>query len=277
MKIDSFSCFEKRQALRPEQSWALLQSKLKDFADRPEYQGLVDNEAKVLMSGPEADFDEQVMNIKQEAWAKESGKTIEEWKRKKELNQANLAEMGVTLLLDRVLGKEFMVVRSTDYDDYENSVDNFIIDRASGAVVCGVDEVWSSERDKGPSIKEKKTRDKMNKGGVQLKYGLALNTDSGQLTPRRLRNLPIFYSSLNSSELESLVTALSSDDQELKPEALLIYKKLVESISEQHTYFLENCSLDGNLDPKLLQRRQSLMKNLHAFTASLTKMRGKYE
>lgn len=63
----------------------------------------------------------------------------------REKNPANIAEIATTLLFDKVLNKDFIIVRASTYDDYENGADHLIIDKQSGAVICGLDEAILGE------------------------------------------------------------------------------------------------------------------------------------
>ncbi|MFA5163429.1 MAG: hypothetical protein WC441_02755 [Patescibacteria group bacterium] len=259
-KID-LSQFEPKKNLEPRPEYYLgsLQASLRALSEKPGYKGFMDTEGKIIMSGSEADYDKKNIDIKERAWAQEKGLSWEEWTIKKESDPANLAEMGITLLFNRVLGDKFAVLRASDYDDYENGADNIIVDRESGAVICGIDDVLGRDGDDGSQKKAVKIKNKMDKGGARIKYGAAM--EDGQLTSRSLEHVPLFYFSLSKAELNDLLHSLAENS---KPSAKEkgVYKKLIESLGNQYAQFSADKSL-----------HRDLQKNLASFAPSLEKMR----
>lgn len=252
---------EKKMPWHPELQLPALQEKLRKLSGRPEYKDFVDKDGRILMTGPDGGYDQKNLEIKEKAWAREQRISHDNWLLKRESNPPNLAELGLTLLFDRVLGDKFFILRASDYDDYENGADNIIIDRASGAVICGVDDVLGNVGDDGGEKKEDKIRKKMAKGGINLKYGATIN--EGKLISKPLSNLPLFYFSLSKDELDSLLASLVHND---KPDAAeqKIYQKLIGSLSDQHAKFSSDKSLNRNLQ-----------RNLVNFLPSLEKMKAK--
>ncbi len=66
-------------------------------------------------------------------------------KEEKEKNFGELWEKAKTVILNKIIGTEFIVVRASKHDDYENGVDNIIINKETGNVVCAFDEVSAEE------------------------------------------------------------------------------------------------------------------------------------
>ncbi|PKM87038.1 hypothetical protein CVU83_03460, partial [Candidatus Falkowbacteria bacterium HGW-Falkowbacteria-2] len=158
---------------------------------------------------PDREEDERLVIMQEKQWSKEVGKSIETWKRDKERDPSSLTEMGLTVCLQRLLPERFMVVRSSAYDDYNNGVDQLIIDRETGMVVCGIDEVIERTGDTGPSKKEEKVRNKMQKGGAKVKYGARVV--EGKLVLGSIGRVPAFYISLSKSDLVKLGAALEEE------------------------------------------------------------------
>lgn len=117
-------------------------------------------------------------------------------------NPAILCELVVTVLLQKLLPERFVVVRASKYDDYNNGVDNLILDQESGNVICGLDEVISRSDFHGVSKKELKLRNKMEKGGFQIKYGAKFK--DAKLSLESLKNIPAFYLSMDKTDLVKL-------------------------------------------------------------------------
>lgn len=262
-KIDLNALGKKKMedSLHSELFLSSLQEVFRNIAKRPEYAGIMDSEGKVKMLGAEAEKDLEYLIIKEKAWAREKGLSHGEWLLKKESNPANLAEMGITALLDRFLGDRFAVLRASDYDDYENGADNLIIDRESGAVICGIDDVISREGNDGENKKEDKVLHKMKRGGARLKYGLALK--EGNLVPAQLRNVPIFYLSISKPELTELLSSLCHNDSPGVVEKRA-FSQLMESMISQYHRFIDN---DHISDRSLRANLESLEDPLEAMRA----------
>jgi hypothetical protein len=173
--------------------------------------------------------DEELVVAQEEQWAQESGKSREKWLEDKEKNPANLTEMALTLMLQKLLPDRFMIVRSSVYDDYNHGVDQLILDRESGEVICGIDEVIERSYYNGPSKKEEKIEKQMLKGGFQVKYGAKFV--NGALSLQSLRNIPAFYLALKKEDLDDLVESLASDQVSEKEIELL--NKLKQSLTSQ--------------------------------------------
>lgn len=65
-----------------------------------------------------------------------------------------------TVIFNKFLGKDSIVVRSSEYDDIINGVDNILIDKKTGKTICAFDEVCDINREifkkKREKILEKK-------------------------------------------------------------------------------------------------------------------------
>ncbi|MDD2680939.1 MAG: hypothetical protein PHE20_02410 [Patescibacteria group bacterium] len=206
-----------------------------------------------MIEHPEWEQDEALCDDKENAWARESGKSLEQWRLDKEKNPSNLTEIALTLVLQKLLPPNLMVLRSARYDDYENGVDQLIVDRNTGLVVCGIDEVINIEGNTGKSKKEKKVTNKMLQGGAQVKYGARV--ENGALLLGKLKNIPAFYLSLDKNELADLCESLEQEEATVSERTLL--SRLRTSLSEQIKLY----------EP--LPLSPSLKLNLNAFQESL--------
>jgi hypothetical protein len=152
------------------------------------------------------------------------------WKEHKSLEKNSQMEMAITLLLSKMLGNEFLVVRTAPIDDYDNGVDNIILDYTTGEVVGAFDEVHQSDNGERLSKKKEKIQKVADRGGAKVRYGLKL--ENGKLTRAELSGVPVFYLGLNSDELVGLVTALRDDDTTSMEN---IFKKLIDSLKTQQS------------------------------------------
>lgn len=214
----------------------------------------LNKEAAISMTDhPDWEKDESVSEEQEKQWAKETGKDHSQWRNDKEKNPSNLTEIALTLSLQRLLPSNLMVVRSARYDDYNNGVDQLIINRDNGSVVCGIDEVIDRQGNLGPSKKEEKITRKMLQGGARVKYGACVK--DGALHLESLKNIPAFYLSLDKKELASLCESLEEEDTTVSERALLT--RLIDSLNEQIKVY------------KSLSLSQGLQSNLNIFQESL--------
>ena len=213
------------------------------------------------MSGNDEESSRALIDAKETLWAQDSGKTKELMLADREKNPANIAEISTTLLFDKVLREEFIIVRASTYDDYENGADQLIIDKKTGAVICGLDDaiLGSSAKDDGEK-KKLKIDKKMQSGGAKIKYGATIN-EAGSLERKNLNHIPIFYFNLEKSEMNNILKSLTTDNQELTKDEMLVYGKLINSLLEQAAEYKNDESL-----------HLELRNNLQNFTPSLNKM-----
>jgi len=187
---------------------------------------------------------------------------VEQYLKNKDAQKSNQAEMAITALLHKVLKDRFIVVRASTFDDYMHGMDNLILDRETGAVICAFDEVLRNESDEpGASKKLDKIKKHALSGGKQAKYGIALDGD--KLVRSALQNVPVFYLELKSTDLENLANDLL-ENFDKEPTALeqKLFSLLVGSIDEQKK-LLERLPL-----PKVTENK------LRAFSESLGVLRG---
>jgi hypothetical protein len=262
-KID-LSKFEKRadKIESPETYLPALKKSLESLSNRlnSQFGNFVDPDGQITLSGQETEQDLALIEDKQNLWAKDLGKTKETMLSEREKNPANIAEVATTLLFDKVLNKEFIIVRASVYDDYENGADQLIIDKETGAVICGLDDaiLGSSEKDTGEK-KKLKIDKKMKSGGAKIKYGLTVN--NSKLERKNLNHIPIFYFNLNKIEMNGILKSLSENESQLTTKEMNVYTKLINSLLDQ----FEKYSSDDSL-------HFDLKNNLNKFTPSLKKM-----
>ncbi|MBD3208758.1 MAG: hypothetical protein GF370_04920 [Candidatus Nealsonbacteria bacterium] len=150
-------------------------------------------------------------------------------------------EMLKTALFDQFLGKSFHVLRTSKHDDYFNHLDNILVDKETGEMVCAFDEV-SVLADSDPRIKKQRFREKENKvfnanasGGGKLDYAFQVVNEEGNknIVPAKVENVPVFWIPLSGSTVEKAVRKFGSyEKQDIKYEKE-VFDYLIRKIYEQ--------------------------------------------
>ncbi len=202
---------------------------------------------------------------------KERDEKVSAWEGRRELSKPMLLEKAVTAVFHKVLKDEFMVVRSSEFDDYENGADNIIINKETGDVVCAFDEVRESsvavrktreeeidERTRTED-KQEKIKRKAKKGGTKIKYGFG--SKEGKLVRQEIKEVPMFYISVQAEELDDLLEKMDYEAEKPNQTELEIFDKLLISLNEQvETLQTENLP-------------QGVSSNLSSFKGSLSKIK----
>jgi len=175
-------------------------------------------------------------------------------------------EMLTHAVLYKNLGKRFVVVRSSYYDDIHNKIDNGLFDRETGDPICTFDEVGDTKgrifEDKQAAVRDRNVA----KGGGTMKYGLKLeNTDSGKkFVPGIVRNVPLFYIALPKDRIEKGIKEFVPSQTEQSE----FEKKLFEYFLQAIAFQIQGLELyGGRLD-------ENLKKRLGAFKKTIEEVRG---
>ncbi len=167
---------------------------------------------------------------------------VEVWKEEKEKSEGSLAEMAVTLLMHKFLKDDFYVLRTNPYDDYAHGVDNVIIEKKTGAVVCTFDEYMGSDEDDRFIKKLDQERGKAMKHGATVTYGLGVENGEGggkrKIVPQTVRDIPTFALPISKEESHALISELSEDLND--DVSMEVFAKIITSLSEQSGYYKEN-------------------------------------
>lgn len=238
--------------IRPEEYREFLEHKLADNGREVNEElgeDFLDDKGTVLMSGgADLESDQKFVVDLENNWAREQHKTVEEWRYSKDKNPATITEMAVTASLHRLLKERFIVARASVYDDYRYGIDNVLIDKETGAVVCGLDEVLGHEGDDGAAKKEEKIKKILAKGGASLKYGATIK--EGKLERQSLKNIPTFYLSLSKEELDNLLKDLKDNNEATDRERALAAKIILslEQQAERNMAEVKNETLANNFE-----------------------------
>lgn len=156
-------------------------------------------------------------------------------------------EMLVTAILGKFLGKDFIVARSSRYDDIKNQIDNLILEKETGNVICAFDEVGDT---RGPRFEEKKEAilDKDREQGGFLKYGLKI--EEGELKLDLQKNIPIFYLALKEGFIKKGVKEFISSSEDKSDFEGKLFEHFKTSILSQ----ISALQLELKLSPEIEKR-----------------------
>jgi len=162
---------------------------------------------------------------------------LERYKKNKLNHRGTIVEMAITSILYKFLHEDFVVMRASIYDDYKNGVDNVIVNKHTGEVICAFDEVYEGYKSDRLEAKVGKVVRKAKQGGAEIKYGFTfIKDESGHpsISKQAIKNIPTFYLSLSVVELEKLLTDMSFDSVDsLSMSEAEIFNHLLDSLSEQ--------------------------------------------
>ncbi len=186
-----------------------------------------------------------------------SGMIYENWSKKKREAKSAKVEKFFMVLFRKALGPDFLVMRSSDYDDYKNSVDMIIVNKKTNEVIATFDDVHDRNNGERTAEKNKKIIKQAQSGGVSIEYVPVII--DGQITKKKYSNVPNFYllSTLDEFiEAEekmdySNIDSLSNEFEEK------LYTKFASAIIQQSQMLLQQEKV-----PNVLKRR---LENVSSF------------
>jgi len=188
---------------------------------------------------------------------------IEIWRQESRKNMGSQMELLAMILFHKFFSKDFMVVRSSTYDDYKNGIDMILVDRRTGAVICAFDSVIGYPASDRIEEKKETIEEIVGRDGATLKYGFRVKQEYGKptLEEKELESLPIFCLQVAPDEFQALFDSL-------------IIKK-GENPSEVETAIVENIlhQMESQCQ-KLLNTRPKpqVRENIHLTHNSIKKM-----
>lgn len=212
---------------------------------------------------PQAAIREDMEIVKgwQEQWDKEEFGDLpkEEIEKEKLKNKGEQFEMLKTAILYKFLGGEFIVTRTSRFDDIKNKVDNIVLEKETGNLVCALDEVGDIA---GEIFEEKQAqvleRNRKEKGG-RLKYGI--KSEKGKLVMGEVENLPVFYFALPSEYIREGLKNLTPSFEEKSEYEEKLFTYFVASINSQ----IKSLHLEPYLDPTLKKHLDHFEKSIQKF------------
>lgn len=226
--MEKFSNFENR-AERGEEA---LEERLKKIAAELRESDIdvddfcrIDMEAYEPLYGRQAKKDMYEIKQREEKWQKERpGKKGE----RRKMTNGEKMEMFKTALFHKAIGKNFFVLRSSPFDDYNNGIDNVIVEKKTGAVVGAFDEVVAN----GKTEKEGKVAARNTRGGAFLKYGIGAAAGT-KTVKQNNSHIPLFYLALEEKELNDAINDFNLSEEEFSELEKELLKKLAASVKEQ--------------------------------------------
>lgn len=200
--------------------------------------------------------------------AKESDVTDEmrtEFKEKRAKSKSELAEMISSYVMFKFLGDDYIIARASTYDDYRG-VDNIIVNKKTGAVICAFDDVHediynNDERDTALEEKKQLAIKIAEAGGQKIKYGFGM--EDGKIVKKELSNVPKLFLRFSVADLDNAIDTIDCSDINNKTEGeSLIFNRIIEQLVSQvdelrshstNTEYLKNLESVNNLAPYTYQ------------------------
>lgn len=234
-----------------------LKKRLESYSEsvNKEYgQNFLSPDCRIIASGPEAESDLAWALEREKEWSGKAGISLETWQKDKEKHLGTTTEMAITVALNELIGSDFIVARACDYDDYRHGIDSVIIDKKSGKVICGFDEVLDN-MGYDELAKKAKLKKLIDKGGAEIKYAATIK--DGELIRDSFRNVPSFYVSLSKLELSRLMEYIRSGKaEEGAEEREKIFARILNSLREQ--------SLSLDTDKRLRREAEAAISSLES-------------
>lgn len=240
----------------------------------------VDNECRVDMKAFQGKYEQEeidqdnreIARIRESIRLKDSekrGKSLseQEFEKINKRRAGNRLEVLKTAIFHKNLGSEFIVVRSSLYDDIKGGVDNLILEKKTGNLVCAFDEVASSKKagEKGRQIYEKKKArilKKNTEGGSSLKYGLKMDRKKSGMSFNlgKVENIPIFYLALSPETVQQGIRNFRASIAEQSDFEKSLFNSFLRSMRSQANILINSAgkSLTPELKQSLLVFKDSL-------------------
>ena len=173
------------------------------------------------------------------------------------MTKGSVFEIFKTSLFNKFLKEDFLVLRTSRYDDIKNGVDNMILEKNGKNVICAIDDVTQTKLSTYFEEKKKEILHKnLELNGVKIKYGVYFEKDrNGQRVLKKgpLENIPLFYLPLTQDYLKeglnNFIPSLNEySDYEKKLmkyflEAFMLQIRMMELESYKNDEFLKKISI----------------------------------
>jgi hypothetical protein len=168
---------------------------------------------------------------------------IAAWKTERNKHDGALAEKAITILMYQFLKDEFFVLRTNTYDDYAHGIDNLIIEKSTGAVVCTFDEFIGSVDDERFQKKLTRERKQAQKQGATIEYGLGLvrgENGASYFECTAVRHVPTFTLPIQKEELSGLIQSLGDTvDRTSEGAHISLFSHIATSLAEQARTYMD--------------------------------------
>ena len=196
---------------------------------------------------------------------KEDDESFEDCDNRKENKHSSIFEMLVTVIFNKILKEEFVVVHTSKGDDFKHHADNVIIEKKTGNVICTLDEANVDVESKRYYKKLDEIKKYNKKNGTTIEDGVKLNKEN-KLVETTIRNVPLFLLQISEKRLKEVLEKmdinLGKDGSEIgiSEIELEVFDELIKSLVRQ---------TDMLLNEKLPEK---VKENIKRFSDSLEKI-----
>lgn len=177
-------------------------------------------------------------------------------------NLNRMFEIAKTVIFNEYFCNGLIVCRSSLYDDFENNVDNLIIDKKNGDIICAFDEVFdlnSAEKAVENKYKRKKKLINQKCRLVRLKYGVSILEKNGEKNRQVIKGsfdkIPWFVLSISKKDLLDLLKNLGNEEYE---------RNFLDILSNQIKEQIKDFSLSQgikNEDKRIIMKRLNRIRS----------------
>jgi len=190
------------------------------------------------------DQDKKYVEIRQEEFAKESLEKAE--------SGGEDLEVAKTVIFQKKLGKRFVILRSSRYDNIRNKVDNVILDRETGNVICAIDDIESGNSERFRT-KTSEVHAKNQAGGAELKYGFIprRQKENIKFDLGKVRNVPVFFLAVPGHFVKNSIKYFDSNPEKIVESEEVLFKACLDEMKFQIDDLLTMKSLNTDLKWRL--------------------------
>lgn len=166
-----------------------------------------------------------------------------------------------TAFLQKHLSEDFIICRTTFFDDVFNGIDNIILDKKTGNIVCALDEVCDIHS-KRYEEKRQKVLDVNRMGGVKIEYGFQFNPENKKIDLTPIKNIPLFFLGLNEKSVKDCIKQFGSNNFQFDQGIL--------------TYFIQSLKYQADLLNNVCPKNSEVSKRISDFQKVLTEIINRY-
>ena len=203
-----------------------------------------------LSSKNDIEADKKVVEEYEKEWHKDLSQ--EEIEKSKTKRDGPKLEMFKTALFNKFLNKDFIVARSSEFDDIKRGIDNVILERSTGNLVCALDEVADESGDRFLNKKDSVLEKNKEYNGNKLRY--ALSVRNGKVVKIKEVQSPVFYLALSKKTLDEGIQGFIPSLEEKSEKEIDIFNHFISSIYNQYT----TLKLRGDLQPVFKKKLEYL-------------------
>lgn len=163
-----------------------------------------------------------------------SSKALRAHRELERLRTGEIFEKYKTYILNRFLGAEFIVMRSSRHDDVVNGIDNVIVDTLSGEIVCAFDEVVSESADiraeKSYKVEKRNIDGSRTLSGGRTEYAVTIRNGKAEKTSAV--SVPVFYLCMGKNELVENLRGIGNTQVERE-----VFTRMLRDIEAQVVQF----------------------------------------